>query len=193
MQSWNSYQEAKTVKSTSHLLKKSLTYTITRNNALEIGAGSAEEAQYIVNEGNFKKITIVDPSPLSIKDKSIISDPRFQIISKKVEDYDFRANSFDFVYAKNSLFFCDRSKLSKVIESALLALKPNGLFVADFLGPNDDWRDQNTISVLQKDSLLGYLSRMEILLFHETEFDEPTAFGRQKYWHYFRLISKKPA
>jgi len=97
--------------------------------------------------------------------------------------------AYDVVVAAYSLFFLPPADFTKTWNGIVAALKPGGLFVGEFLGPNDDWAAQYTThNAAEVDALLA---PFETLHREEVDKDGFVSMGSPKHWHVFHVIGRK--
>jgi SAM-dependent methyltransferase len=98
----------------------------------------------------------------------------------------------DLVYAGLSLPFCDPRDFGAVWGAATSALRPNGLFVGHFFGPNDTWADTPDMTFHAREEVEAMLAEFEVVQLREEDADGQ-AVGGAKHWHVFHVIARKPA
>lgn len=97
---------------------------------------------------------------------------------------------YDVVSAVFSLFFVPPDYFDPTWKKIFDALRPNGLFVGQFLGPHDDWAGDGW-TTHTKDEVEKLLENYEILFLDEVERDGETVYGKPKHWHVIHVIARK--
>ena len=72
------------------------------------------------------------------------------------------------------------------------SILPNGYFVGNFFGQNDDWYSTRPkMTFLTKEQVVDLFREFEIIRFKEIEEDKLTGLGKMKHWHTFNVIAKR--
>lgn len=108
-----------------------------------------------------------------------------------LQDAFLEPGAYDVVVAAYSLFFLSPEDFAKTWAMIVAALKPGGLFVGEFLGPNDDWAAQFTTHDAAAVDLL--LAPFEVLYLEEVDRDGFVSQGTPKHWHIFHVIGRARA
>ncbi len=101
-------------------------------------------------------------------------------------------DDLDVISAVFSLFFIPPPQFSEVWNRIEQKLRPNGLFVGQLLGPNDDWSSDQTTSH-SSEEVDDLVSGWEVLHREEVNRDGKTVFGQPKHWHIHHLILRRAA
>jgi SAM-dependent methyltransferase len=105
-----------------------------KRSILEIGAGTGRDGKFFQDEGLL--VTCIDLSP------EMINFCRQKGLSAQVMDManlDFPADSFDAVYALNSLLHIPNDELRTVLENIKRVLTPAGLFYLGIYGGEEEF------------------------------------------------------
>lgn len=137
---------------------------------LDIGAGSGQHGKYLSDYGF--DVTCIDLSP------SMVETCRMKGLKAEVMDYytlDFDAESFDAVWAMNTLLHVPKVSLPAVLKNIHTVLKEDGLFYMGVYGGKDSegvWEDDTYIpkrffSFYTNEDILDVVSPLfEVLNFH---------------------------
>jgi cyclopropane fatty-acyl-phospholipid synthase-like methyltransferase len=137
---------------------------------LDIGAGSGQQAKYLLDRG--VDVTCID---LSL---NMVETCRMKGLKAEVMDYytlDFDAESFDAVWAMNTLLHVPKVSLPAVLKNIHSVLKDDGLFFLGVYGGKDSegvWEDDSYIpkrffSFYTNEDLLEVVSPLfEVMNFH---------------------------
>lgn len=107
------------------------------------------------------------------------------------EEFNFR--NYDLINASWSLPFIHKNKFNSVFSKLKTSLKPDGIFVGQFLGEKDDWNVPSSgKSFLTRKALEKLFQDMEVVELIEENRDGFLATGETKHWHVFHIISRKP-
>ena len=178
---------------------------------LELGSGSGRDTAYMLEAGC--NVTAVDCDPES---RDIIGNKVSEVAFSRLDfrNEDFRnlkldKMKYDIVVAMYSMFFCDKLHFKDFFDEVISSMKPGGIFVGTFLGPDDDW--------IKAGKNYTYHNRREIieLLKKQFQFKEDRDFEEKQYdqyeldndrnilldekvnpivkkhWHEYRVIAKK--
>lgn len=110
---------------------------------LDIGAGSGQHGKYLLDHGF--DVTCIDLSP------SMVETCRMKGLKADVMDYysmDFETESFDAVWAMNTLLHVPKVSLPAVLKNIHTVLKNDGLFYIGVYGGKDSegvWEDDTYI------------------------------------------------
>lgn len=189
MPNWPAYINATKNKQPRQLLTQASKYLINKGAALDLGAGALNESKYILGLG-FKEVVAIDKEEnLGLINK--INNSAFIFKKIKIEDYIFPTNYFNLVNAQFVLPFIAREKIGKVMENIKNSLTSGGLFVGQFFGAKDSWKNSPSVCVYTEREIRDLLLGLDIVYFQEEEKDGPTALGGEKHWDIFHFIAKK--
>lgn len=191
MQSWSEYFQLSKNYPPSNLLEVAIPAAPARDHALDLGAGSLKDSKFLLSMG-FRKVTAIDQSPdiKNFADKIPSSLLKIQI--KKLEKLRLPSQQFDLINASYALPFTAPPHLPALIQQIIQALKPQGMFCAQFFGPADSWNTaENQFSFTDRSTLLEFLKPLKILHLVEEQKDASTIDGQPKHWHLFHVIAQK--
>lgn len=154
--------------------------------ALELGCGAGQGAEFFLDRG--WTVTAIDLDPRAIAaTQERIAGRGAEIIEGDITKVSFPAA--DVITAGFVLFLLNPRSCEGVWEKVRRALRPGGLLLAQFLGPNDDWASQGCTA--HTDSDIERLIAGYTVLHHETvERDGKTAWGESKHWHIHHIIAQ---
>lgn len=191
-QNWADYYEQTEDTPPTPLLVKAFDYTKNPTDALEIGAGSPRDTQFLLEKG--LKVIAIDPSDASKKlFDGFEKNSHFTFEYMGFEDFDFKENSYDLISAQRVLHLAkDRESLSKVFSAIKGSLKVGGVFTGTFFGPKDTWRARaKEMTFLEKSEVEEILEGLKVEFLAEKEIDSETAKGTPHHWHIFYVIAVK--
>lgn len=148
--------------------------------ALDFGCGAMNDTKFLKEYGF--EVVALDGHPMK--------DPPPEYLRKRFEEYGYPANTFDLINANFSLPFVSRGDFLRVIDALLGTLKPDGVIVGNFFGPNDSWAGLDRIVTVSMSDAKDLLDNMDILHLEEREYDGPAAF-EDKHWHLINFIARK--
>lgn len=162
---------------------------------LEIGAGTGQFGQYFQAQGF--DIVCTDLSP------AMVEACRQKGLDARVMDFlslDFADDTFDGIFALNTLLHVPKADFQMVLESIKRVLKPNGLFYLgqyggdDFEGPHDDdhYRPKRFFSHFTDAAITEAVSQAYEIVYFETISFDRDVFHRKSY-NFQSFILRKPA
>lgn len=191
MTEWSEYFEITKDKPPRPLLVKALNFVKEKNTALDLGAGSLNDSEYLL-EQEFKKVTAVDSDPLVLQFAKEINNSNLTCIVSTFDKFNFPSSEYDLVSAQFSLPFNPLRTFEEVFFKIKASLKKGGIFTGQLFGVRDTWNDNSGKMTFHTQKQAEKLfSNMEVLHFVEDERDNKTALGQQKHWHIFHFIVKK--
>jgi len=161
-----------------------------KNQALDLGAGTLEDSEYLLKQ-DFVKVIALDSESTLLEMATDIKNERLELIINKFEDFNFPKENFDLINAQYSLPFTNPKHFPKVFESIKKSLVQNGIFVGQLFGNRDEWSKNKNMTFLTEKEVKGLIENMEVIKFQEEEKDGKTAAGEEKHWHIFNLILRK--
>lgn len=166
-----------------YLLKN---YPINKGEALDIGCGYGADSEFLAR--NDFIVTGIDRKKY-LKEE-LLTTPSFKFEKRNIEEFDF--GEYDLINAQWVLPFIKKDRFEDIVFKCKKALKPNGYFLGQFLGVDDEWKNQGLkMNFITKSKAMKLLFGLEILKFAEIRQQGFTASKKPKYWHYFEFIVKK--
>jgi len=105
-----------------------------KRSLLEIGAGTGQDSKFFQDIG--MTVTCIDLSPEMIK---LCQQKGLSAQVMDMTNLDFPPDSFDAVYALNSLLHIPKADFRTVLENVRKVLKPSGLFYLGVYGSDDEF------------------------------------------------------
>ncbi len=186
---WSEYFEFMREKPPSTLLVEALKYLDDKDKAIDIGAGSLRDTQYLLKEGF--DVTVIDSSPLLKDEVARIENVQLHPVVVSFEDYSFPKNEYNFASAAFALNFCDPIQFDAVFGKIKDSLKPGGIFCSELYGDLDEWSKLPGKTYPSKDRIMKLLAGLEIIRFIEEKTDKKDMSGEVKYKHVFQFIVRK--
>jgi SAM-dependent methyltransferase len=152
---------------------------------LELGAGVGKDSLYFQDQG--LTVTATDLSPEMVK---LCKEKHLNASVMDFMQLDFPAETFDAVYAFNSLLHTPKKALPEVLTSIHRILKPNGLFYLGVYGGNEfegvwqeDWAEPKRFFAYYTDkALLAVVSSLfELVYFHQVAVEREAGFHFQSF------------
>jgi hypothetical protein len=98
----------------------------------------------------------------------------------------------DLIYSNLSLPFCKKEKFTQFWRAIKNACNIGGYFAGQFFGLEDDWILEKGLTGHTETEIKHMLAGFQILYWQETKEKGPTALDKEKNWHIFSVIAKKP-
>lgn len=188
---WQEYYEKTKERPPRPLLVKAVSLINGRDEALDLGAAALNNTKYLLSEG-FKHVTALDKERLADDIVAELPADKVEYVISTFEDFEFSENEYDIVNAQYALPFNPPDTFKEVFSKIKRALKPNGIFVGQLFGVNDEWNTaEKRMSFHSKEDVAELLSDMEVVELNEEEKDEKPIVGDVKHWHVFHIIARK--
>jgi tellurite methyltransferase len=187
---WTTYYESTSERPPHESLVEAIAYVSSREAAIDVGAGAMRDTRHLLHEA-FESVVALDAEP--INQNGEITDDRLTVITQAFETYDFPENNFDLVNAQFSLPFTAPESFEAVFKGILASLKPEGVFVGQLFGTNDEWSKNPRMTFHTHEDIKRLIQEMKVLKLEGREYDGKTATGTPKHWHFFTIIARKPA
>jgi tellurite methyltransferase len=174
----------------SNSLQKAVTLlNANQNVALDFGCGAGSETRFLIKNGF--SVTAVDGNNKAEQYvKNLPHADQVVFIHSNFETFQF--DKYNLINSARSLSFIDKAKFDDVIKRLKLSLTPQGLFVGELYGVNDQWNKPNeTMTFVDRSMVDSILGDLEVMNLEENEFDGQLANGKPKHWHTFTFLAKK--
>jgi tellurite methyltransferase len=159
-------------------------YLPTEGRVLELGCGVGTGARWLAERG--LQVHAVDALPEAFDETT--KPPNLTFECTYMQALDLPPASYDVVVAGFCLFFLTREELAAFWPRLVAALRPGGLFMAQFLGERDDWARDYLAQT--RPELEAMLAPFEVLHWEEAERDGKTSQGTPKHWHVHHLVAR---
>ncbi|HEV2187171.1 MAG TPA: class I SAM-dependent methyltransferase [Stellaceae bacterium] len=173
------------------LLMRAAALTVTKDHALDAGAGALNATKYLLSAG-FAHVTALDSAPASQKAAEELPPDRVTFVLSRFEDFAYPARAYDLVNAEFSLPFIRRENFAAVFAALLGSVKPGGLFTGQLFGLNDSWNTpESGMNFHARDEVERLLRGFDVLELEEEDHPGKTKLGEAKHWHIFHLIARR--
>jgi len=168
-------------------------YLPTQGDAFELSCGVGQGARHLTAKGLDVWATDVSGEALTFLYEHATDDQRSHLHLSlcTFETLDLGPDTFDVVVAAFCLFFMPAPLFAEKWPLIKAAIRPGGLFMGQFLGPNDDWAAQGYITHTRAE-VEALLGAFEVLHIEEVDQDGRTSMGTDKHWHVFHVVARKP-
>ena len=191
MTNWDTYYKKHSVRQPKPQLLRAITFCMSKDNALDIGAGTLVESKALIEAG-FKKVIAIDNSPEAKVFAELLDNTVLDFRTTSFQEFEFPEYSFDLINAQFALPFYGRDGFDIFMKKISDSLGSGGIFVGQLFGVRDAWNAPESSMVFQtKEEALGFFADFEVLEFIEEEKEAPTAAGSLKHWHIFNFIVRK--
>ncbi|HXH26672.1 MAG TPA: class I SAM-dependent methyltransferase [Candidatus Acidoferrum sp.] len=158
--------------------------------ALDLGAGKGGDSK-LMRKAGFR-VAAVDFVTSHLEPLAEV-DPDLVVHNSRIEDFTIHPDSYDLVLALYSLSFISDRHFADVLYRVKRSLKPNGVFLGNFFGPRDHWRQKhtgNSMTFLQtKREVEWYLRGLRLPLFVEQDELCLSDLGTEEHRHVFHFIA----
>lgn len=186
-ENWKRFYERSQERGPRPLLTEALGFVKKKERALELGAGTLNEAKILIQNG-FKEVVAVDKNEQAFRGRDSTG---ISLVVVSIEDFDYEKEAYDLISAQYSLSFLPKNTLLKVMEEIKMALATEGIFCGNLFGNHDSWNGRENMSFFSTEETKEQLEGLELIKFQEEERDAATVLGNQKHWHVFNFIAKK--
>ena len=157
--------------------------------AIDLGTGAGNDAKYLLEKGF--KVTCIDKEEKSkeIIMSQITQNENLKFVLQEFEN--LKLDKVDLIYSCFSLHFCNPEKFDSLMYEITENIKSNGFFVGNFLGEEDGWYGNDTMTFLSKEKVLDYFKDFEIKYYAEKKYVKETVIGDKKNWHVFEIMAMK--
>jgi SAM-dependent methyltransferase len=159
--------------------------------AIDCGCGVGADAAYLLSQGYEVIAFDKEARAIDICNYRFSKNPGFRASVCLMEEFAF--SEAGLVLASNSLFFCQPERFDETIHKMLSNLVSGGIFLGDFVGPEDSWvhSPNHSVHAVTKDTLDVLFCDFDILALHERDELATTALGNMKHWHTFTVLARK--
>ena len=154
---------------------------------IELGTGAGNDAKYLLEKGF--KVTCIDKEEKSKEITMSQENLKFEL----QEFENLKLNKADLIYSCFSLHFCNPDKFNNMMNEIINNINTNGFFVGNFLGEEDGWYGNHSMTFLSKEKVLDYFKDFEIFeikYYAEKKYMKNSVKGDMKNWHVFEIIAK---
>lgn len=187
MDKWGNYHQMVGEKPNALVAGVLKDYVRGRSAALDLGAGNLRDSKFLLNAG-FKRVVAVDKS----EESRFFSTPKIELHIMAIEDYEPPADTFNFVFSCNTLFFVRTSQMKRLFERVLKGLRRGGVFACNLLEEKDEWVTEGApVSGFSETSLAFLCDGFEVIATREVEYEDDH-FTPPKFWHQRIVALRKP-
>ena len=166
--------------------------------AIDLGCGAGQAAEFFGEHGY--RVVAIDLDQRAID----LTHARCAGLRVQADLLDIRHAEIEkcnLVHCGFVLFFLSNEEIVDTMANIRAAIQPGGLFIGQFLGPNDTWVTptgnpqspiQSALTPHTRAEIEQLLTGFEFLHQEEVERDGKTAWGEQKHWHVTHVIARKP-
>jgi SAM-dependent methyltransferase len=98
----------------------------------------------------------------------------------------------DLVNSSFALPFCPPAAFPGLWRQIERSLRPGGRFCGQLFGDRDGWSDEDDLTFPTRAEMEALLASLEVERLDEIEEDGTTATGKDKHWHLFHVVARKP-
>lgn len=181
---WSAYLQNTKSLHPRKLLVEAVELVYDKDYALDLGCGACNDAHFLLGAGF--SVTAVDSNPESANYAAGL-----HFVKSSFEDFLYEERKYDLINAQFALPFNAPTTFDEVFEKITASLKPGGIFVGQFFGPEDEWAERDNMSFHSSSDIGNLLKPFEVLVLREENSDGKLASGGSKHWHIFHVIARK--
>ncbi|MBL8087334.1 MAG: class I SAM-dependent methyltransferase [Chthonomonas sp.] len=156
--------------------------------AIELGCGVGNGVLWLLERGLHVIAVDNDNEALQIVEGRLPDGADCHLVGSMLEN--LALPDVDVVVAQFSLFFMHPKDFPATWDRIVASIRPGGLFMGQFLGPDDDWAEREYVThTAQQVSEL--LQNFSILHREEVNRDGLTLLDEPKHWHVHHVIARK--
>lgn len=188
---WEEYFKKHAKRKPREQLVRAVSFCQTKENALDLGAGTLIESKFLIKKG-FKNVLAIDNAPEAKRFANTLKNKKFKYKNISFQKYNFPKKKFDLINAQFALPFYGKKGFNSFIKKVKSSLKSKGIFTGQFFGKEDSWKKSDyDIAFHTKRQVLNLLSGFNILEFEEEKKKGKNSIGKPKHWHIFHFIVQK--
>ncbi len=188
--SWSKYYEnTKALKPSRFLTEAFKSFDPKPGSAIDLGCGAGRDTRYLLEKGF--EVKAVDKDPIAKEYLDLLPyQHRLKFICADYEDFAF--GRYDLVNAHYALPFTEKDRFDNVMSKVIGSIKPNGLFVGQLFGINDEWNTPDAkMTFCDRKDVDKIFSNFKVMEISEVDEDGAMANGSPKHWHVFNIIAQK--
>lgn len=160
-------------------------------NAIELGCGAGRDTKFLL-ENKWNVLAIDKEDVAKYIEEKLNEEELKRFRFKKQEFENLQLENNNLIVANYSLPFCQKDKFEEMWNKIKNSILPNGYFVGNFFGINDEWaKMKKDMTFLLKEDCIKLFDEFDIIKFEEVEKDALTGLGKIKHWHIYNVIAKK--
>lgn len=159
--------------------------------AVDLGCGEGRDTQAILEKG--WRVVAIDGHEAAFEnmaERGILQHPALETRLAAYEEC--AIPSCTFLNASFSLPFCHPDHFQALWTIIAFALEPGGRLACQLFGDRDTWASLPDRSHFTREQVEQLLAEYHIEFFQEDESDSTDAEGRDKHWHVFHIVARKP-
>ncbi len=159
--------------------------------ALDLGCGVGHGTVHLLHKG--LQVTAVDIQKEALERlQPRIPEGTFpSLIQSGFLELSFEGEIFDIVVATNALYFLAPNDFKVFWPKLTKWIKPGGLFMGQFMGPNDGWSSREDYSHHTAEEARILLAGFDILHLHDDEREDVTCTGAPNHMHVVHVLARK--
>ncbi len=160
-------------------------------NAIDLGCGAGNDTVYLIK--NKWNVLAIDREDVEKRISDRLSKEELKKFKFQIQDFEnLQLEESNLIVSNYSLPFCNKERFKEMWNKIKTSILPNGYFVGNFFGQNDDWYSTRPkMTFLTKEQVVDLFKEFEIIRFKEIEEDKLTGLGKMKHWHTFNVIAKR--
>lgn len=170
MLTWNEFYKKTELENPSIILKKFFEMKLDNNTlkrAIDLGCGSGNDTIYLLKKNYFVTAVDKEQDVIDIIKNRISDTSNVNFIIEKFESIKLEKNQSDLVVSNLSIYFCNPKYFKKFCNEFTNAISPNGYFVGNFLGKEDEWSKDTSRTFVNEKEIKDIFKNFKIIYFNE--------------------------
>ena len=194
MLNWKEYYKKTELGKSSIILEKFFEMKLdntTLKGAIDLGCGSGNDTIYLLKKNYFVTAVDKENDVIDIIKNRISDTSKLKCIIEKFENIKLEENQADLVVSNLSIYFCNPKCFKKFCNEFTKSISPNGYFVGNFLGKEDEWSKDTNRTFVNEKEIKNIFKNFKIIYLNEKKYKKLTAKGNMKFWDVYEVIAKK--
>ncbi len=159
MTDWDTYYKVHMSRPPRDLLVKAVALCKEKDIALDLGAGTLVESNYLIKSG-FNKVVAIDSSEEVTTFAKGLNENRLEVKISQFKDLTLEPETYDLTTAQYALPFYGKEGFSEFMAKIVSSLKQEGVFVGQLFGERDGWNGTKDMAFQSKDEALELLKKL---------------------------------
>ncbi len=162
--------------------------------AVDLGCGTGQDTTELLRRG--WRVLAIDGQAAAIErlhERADLPATAAERLQTKISTFEQAEwPDTDLVNSSFALPFCPPGAFPAVWQRIETSLRPGGRFSGQLFGDRDGWSGEQDMTFQTRTQVERLLASFDVEQLEEIEEDGATATGKEKHWHLFHVIARKP-